>query len=251
MKKALILYWHGLGDIILLTPHLRYLYNEGYIVDLMCMPQTRKSHLLDDCPYVNKLIDVPNVWKSPLGFDGQVRKNVEYFEHLRKHYDWSGKSCHIGIGGTNKIDFTSMELGLDIPDRKLEVFIPNDVEEYVLDYINTKYKNGYIFIHTYIYEHQYHDWDASDWIKTNLPNLPIIDTGYKGEYYLWHENINATFVLLREARHRVLSSSVMVHACDAMNAPIDIVNYGRPDRKVWPDNENLIQHIREKGKFIK
>ena len=54
MKKALILFWHGLGDIILLTAHLRHLYKKGYKTDLMCLPETRKSRLLDHCLYIGR-----------------------------------------------------------------------------------------------------------------------------------------------------------------------------------------------------
>ena len=35
--------------------------------------------------------------------------------------------------------------------------------------------------------------------------------------------------MAREATHRVLSSSVFVHACDAMNVEMDVVYYGMPN----------------------
>ena len=66
MKKALILYSHGIGDVIMLTPHLRHLYTEGYTIDLMCRVSIRDSKLLDACPYINKLIIVENPWRSKL-----------------------------------------------------------------------------------------------------------------------------------------------------------------------------------------
>ena len=251
MKRALILYPHGLGDIIQLTPHLRHLYGEGYITDLMCMSQTASSKLLDNCPYTDKLIDVPNNWKSPLGFDDQIRETMGLFEQLRKQYDWSGVSNHVGIGSHNKIDFTSKELGLTIKDKHLEVFISDAVEKYTLKYVKKTYPKGYIFVHTFIEEHAYHNWDAKEWIKDTFPNLPVVDTGYGGVHYKWADNINATFVLMREASHRVLSSSVMVHACEAMGVTMDVVNYGRPDRKVWPACQELVLRIREKEQWIK
>ena len=99
MKKALILYSHGLGDIIMLTPHLRYLYQKGYKIDLMCRIQTVESHLLDSCLYVDKLIKVENPWelvsgslRSKAGFRKQTNINIAQFEKLRKNYDWSGVS---------------------------------------------------------------------------------------------------------------------------------------------------------------
>lgn len=251
MKKALIKYHHGLGDVIQLTPHLRHLYSKGYITDIMGMAQNRTSHLLDACPYVGKLIDIPNTWKSPLGFHTQLQLDITKFNDLKKNYDWSGMSNHIGIGQTNKMDFTSQELGLNVKDKRVEVFIPAKAEQFVLEYIKNKYPNGYIFVHTFIEEHTYHDWNAFGWIREHLPDFPIVDTGYKGNYFMWHQDINATFVLMREALHRVLSSSVMVHVCDAMNVKIDVVNYGRADRKIWLPDMNKAIHIRENRVWLK
>lgn len=250
MKKALIKYHHGLGDILQLMPHLRHLYNEGYITDIMGMAQNRTSHLLDACPYTDKLIDIPNTWKSPLGFHRQLEKDIKLFNQLKADYDWSGMSNHVGIGQINKIDFTSQELGLEITDKTVEVFISPEAEARSLDYINKTYPDGYIFVHTMIEEHTYHDWNATEWIKSSLPDLPIVDTGYEGNYYKWTDNINDTFVLARESTHRVLSSSVMVHSCDALNVEIDVVNYGRSDRKVWLPDMSKVKRIRENGTFI-
>jgi len=252
MKKALIKYHHGLGDILQLTPHLRKLYHMGYVTDIMGMAQNNTSHLLDACPYTDSYIDIPNTWKSPLGFNKQLEVDMQLFNKIKPEYDWAGYANHLNIGGINKIDFTSKELGLDITDKTLEVFIPKSVEKEVLEYIQKTYPNGYTFVHTLIEEHTYHDWNPTDWINVNLPKLPIVDTGYSGNYYRWKDDINATFVLLREATHKVLSSSVMVHACDAMGVPMDIVNYGRVDRKVWPFNhKQLLKSIRENGVMIK
>ena len=76
--------------------------------------------------------------------------------------------------------------------------------------------------------------------------MPIAGTGYKDKMYVWHKDINASFVLAREANHRVLSSSVMVHACDAMDAMIDVIYYGRSDRKVWLLDLSKVKSIIEK-----
>jgi hypothetical protein len=247
MKKALIYYFHGLGDIIQLTPHLRYLYNDGYCVDLMCRKDAIYSHLLDDCPYTDKLIPIENPWLSPLGFDEQNKLNVQKFHELLPDYDWYGMCLHRQYL-ENKIMMNSAELGIDPPDKSLEVFIPKEIEKEAIEYINGQ---EYIFLHTGIENHPAHTWDARAWIKENLPNLPVIDTGFGGTHYKIHDNINFSFVLAREAKHRVLSSSVMVHACDAMNCVIDIIYYGKIDRKVWPLDQSKVLHIIEENKCLK
>jgi len=248
MKKALLLYWHGLGDVIMLTPHLRHLYEQGYKTDLMCRIAVQESKLLNACPYINKLIIVENPWRSKLGFKRQAKLNLRRFQELREKYDWSGASPHRRpFLKQYKIDMTSAELGLEIEDKKLAVFIPESAEKEAL-----KYKNGkYIFVQTVLEFHSYHNWDAGEWIKGHLPPLKIMDLGYKKQYHMAFDDINTAFVLARDATHRVFSSGVFVPACEAMGCTINVINYGRKDRKVWPLDQSRVLHIREEGEWIK
>lgn len=244
MKKALILYWHGLGDVIMLTPHLRYLYNEGYKVDLMCRSAVRESHLLDRCPYVDKLIEVENPWRAKCGYGVQALANVGKFNTLAEKYQWIGASIHSVRDYTNyhKIDMTSAELRLEIKDKKTEVFISEEAEQEALDYGD----NEFIFCHTTVENHPYNSWDAVQWVEKNLPTLRIVD-----RVSPIFDDINAEFALARLAKHRVLSDSVFAHACNAMGVVVDVINYGRSDRKVWPLDQSKVLHIREEGKWIK
>jgi len=244
MKKALILYWHGLGDVIMLTPHLRHLYKKGYRVDLMCRAEVRKSHLLDHCPYVDRLIEVMNPWRSKMGFIPQAAMNITRFNNLCGGYDWVGMSSHNvkEYEGYHKIDMTSAELKLEIKDKKLEVFISKEAEQQALDYGDEEF----IFCHTEVKNHPYNSWDATQWMAENLPTLKIVD-----RISPIFDDINAEFALARLAKHRVLSDSVFAHACNAMGVVVDVINYGRFDRKVWPLDQSKVLHIREEGKWIK
>lgn len=251
MKKALVLYWHGLGDVIILTPVLRELYKNGYIVDLMCRKSVETSHLLDDCTYTNNLFIVENPHRSSKGFMPQATENVQMLKNLASDYDWHGLANHLNQPFPDKIKENFKETGVSHNDYELEVFIPKEIEGFTLNYIKENYPNGYIFNHTMIEFHTGHNWDSSEWIKENLPILPIIDTGVGGNHYMKWDDIRICFILAREAKYRVLSSSVFVHACDAMNVDIEVINYGKPDRKVWIHNQKLVKKIRESGKFLK
>jgi len=247
MKKALVLYTHGLGDVIQLTPHLRQLYADGYVVDLMCRAEVRTSHLLDDCPYVGELIDTPNPWAGD--YQGLMIANSNNFIHKGAKYDWMGCSLHTSHqNGEHKIDMTSRELGLTLSDKTPEVYLGDETE--VLEYIEREYPNGYIFNHTQIEFHVEHCWDSSEWIRENLPELPVVNTGKDGAHYRRWDNINKTFTLLRNATHRVISSSVMLHACDAMGLKVDVANYGNNDQKMNPVNDIIIKR-RECGQWKK
>ncbi|GAI47689.1 unnamed protein product, partial [marine sediment metagenome] len=155
----LILYHHGLGDIIQLTPHLRHLYKKGYITDLMCREQVKTSRLLDDCPYVDKLIEIINPWQSKSGFGRQKKLNVNKLNSLKKNYGWTAISSHNKMSTyRSKIDCNSTELKLGIGNKSLEVFISDSVERKALGYINSHYPDGYIHVHTNIEWHKNHTW---------------------------------------------------------------------------------------------
>lgn len=252
MKRALICYFHGLGDVIQLTPHMRQLFNDGYgyKVDLMCRKQVKTTHLLDKCPYVDKLIEVPNPWQEN-DYDDALAEIIKNYNKLKTEYDWSGISTHRLQLPVSKIEMTSLELSLNIEYKYLEVFIPEAIYDDARKFIKCKYPDGYIHVHTQIENHPVHSWDATEWIDENLPDLPIINTGKGSSMERYHEDINWTFVLIRHATHRVYSSSVMVHASDALNKIIDIINYGKADRKVWPLEQWKVKHIRERGEMIK
>ena len=253
MKKALILYWHGLGDVIMLTPVLRHLHETGFDVHLMCRPEVTGCSLLKDCSYVTVFINVSNPWQSPLGFDRQKKINIHTFDQLSQDYNWLAHCLHEQIVHGCKIETNWSECGL-VPDNRnhqLEIFIPPETEKEAMKYIADNYPDGYIFRHTDVEFHSTHDWDSEEWIEDNLPDLPVVNTGFGGNYYCCVPDINFSFVMAREARHRVLSSSVFVHACDAMNVTIDVINYGKPDHKVWPKDGSKVLRIRENGRWIK
>jgi len=186
-----------------------------------------------------------------VGFDCQKKINVVKFKQLSKRYNLSVCCLHESIIQGCKIATNWSECGLTVNNNQLEVFIPPDTEARAMELIAYRYPDGYIHRHTQIEFHTTHNWDCTDWIKKNLPDLPIIDTGLGGDYYCIDPDINFSFVLAREAKHRVLSSSVFVHACEAMGVKMDVINYGRPDRKVWPKNQSLVVKIREAERWIK
>ena len=252
LKKALILYHHGLGDVIMLTPVLRELFLQEHQVDLMCRKPVKDSGLLDNCPYIGKLIAIENPWWSKKGRGAQSKENLSLFNELKVHYDWSGEIQSHGKSGS-RIEKSFTLMGLDIPNNlQPEVFISQEIEREALNYINKNYPDGYIFNHTNSKLHNYHNWDSSEWIANNLPDLPIVDTSDEsGKHEMMNPNINFSFVLAREAKYRVLCSSVYVHACDAMNCVMDAVNYGR-----WyncgarPINKENVLNIRFKENWV-
>lgn len=250
MQKGLLLFWHGIGDLICLTPTLRELYNNGYYCDILVRKFVADSRIFNACPYARLLpLSIVNS-PSDGGEEGQVAKTkaVNEFEAIKESYQGSAVLSET----PERIRASKAALFYDVAMRSfglpmtanyepLEVFIPPRAEEEAKAAIVNHFPDGYIFQHTSIDRHPAHIWNPSNWIQQNLPPLPV----FKANETYW-DDINTTFVMAREANHRVLSSSVMVHACDAMNVRMDIVNYGRPNPQGWPDDPRKIKVMRMK-----
>lgn len=240
MKTALLLYWHGLGDLICLTPQLRELHRRGYVVDLICRHPAIESQLFVSCPYIRQTISLPYKIGGPAEGGSSGAKKAQQcfamFQKLSSNYniamEFSERPQHIRGG---KVARNSKVCGFtSLTNLDLEVFISDKAEVTARRYIDTHYPDGYIFCHTMIEWHQCHNWNAKNWISEHLNDLPIVDTGVNQTHEMLFDDISIAFVLAREATHRVLSSSVFVHACDAMNVVIDVVHYGRESRHAWP-----------------
>jgi len=244
MKSSLIYYPHGLGDVIMLTPCMRELFNDGYKTTLLCHVDVVESHLLDDCPYIESIVPVANPWRCEKGFEIETQRklNLDTYENMKHDYEFAGKCLHKDFkDGQHKIDKNAEELDINLTDRHLEVWIPEQAKEAV-DLVWGDY--GFLFLHNVVPDHPYHSWDgAGEWCNENLLKIGIVyDTSNFIDDEYQSPNINLTFALLEKAKHRVICSSVFVHACEALNLEIDCLYYGRPDPKVEPLNEALVKH---------
>jgi hypothetical protein len=248
--SVLIYYPHGLGDCIMFTPQLRVLDDGFEEVHLICRDSVVDSHLFDSCPYVDRLIPTSNPW------DGEFIENIEKdrrsFKQRAADYDAAFFIDHLVIpDGWHKVDLNSLKVGIDNQiDPQPEIFIDDVVARRAQQYIDENFPDGYIFKHTDIELHPLHDWEADDWIQRNLPDLPVTDTGHEQPHYRLREDINFTFYLLSQAEYVVLSSSVMVHAADALNKEITVLNKGHRTAYDMPINRDAVRKLRIDGAFV-
>ena len=256
-KKALLLFWHGVGDAITLTPSIRFLFNQGYSCDIVCRQGLHDSKLFDYCDKITTIpVSAKFGGKGELGPETSPSTNgergikarakfKEVFRKLSNSYDKCfdfSRSPQKVKGG--KINRSLKIVGGDFRDSLLNLFIPPKAEDIALSYIETHYPDGYIFRHTKPGAHGSHDWrEADNWILDNLPSIPQFNTGRKEKHAFMWDDINVSFVMAREAKYRVLSSSVFVHACDAMNVTMDAVYYGVPNPHGLPLDLRKIKSI--------
>lgn len=242
-KRALILFPHGIGDVIMLTPSLRALHGEGYTIDIMVRPSVIESKLFDACPYIGKLIRA-RTDTTERGFNAH---HMPRFRALSHDYDWHGVSrLHARCAYRAKL--IADELKLLPPDYNFELWIPGVCEEEATIFLGQHAPNGkFVYVHTQTEIHRTYWWDSKRYVQRTFGNMPVIDSGYGGNVYKRFTNINTHFALLRKATHRVLSLSVMAVAADAMQLNIDLLNSHVPNHSCLPMNKRLVDKYRIKG----
>lgn len=250
-KKLLINYHHGLGDIIALTPQLRYFYENGYLVDLMARPETKTTHMLDKCPYVDKIIEIENPWRGEDGLRSKNEFDRVLNSNIKKMKSMEGYDLKLNVDHTNikqdipKVLYNTYQCGILGPmSFDKEVFIPKKVENRVKKEIKKRFPNGYAFVHLDVPNHQEHSMELTDDFKKDL-GMPIFDTSKEK----LDNDINYTFAYLKYAKVVILSSSVMAQAAEALGKKINILNFGRIDLKVLPPHY-MVDNILFKGEPV-
>lgn len=233
MKKLLMLYADGIGDCIMATPHMRYYAKEGYEIDLMCRESVKSSHLLDECPYINDLIIVPNPWDSGDKVYEAQKSTKKIFDKKAKKYDDAVYKPLCQVPNIHKIDMTSKFFGmpeLKGEDRWPEVFISEENQRIADEFLKEIEFDNFRFLHNVVELHPGHTWnEAEHWCNGNMEEMDIFNAAFKQ----W-DDINISFAVLKRATQTILCSSVYIHAADAMGKRIDVAYYGTIDRKVWP-----------------
>ena len=241
MKKALLLFPHGLGDLIMATPCLRKLYSMGFLTDVIVRTHVIDSHLMDACPYIGHLYRT-KADGSPAAFS---KIHIPLFNELKEKakYDWTGFARAQGRTFP-RIKKIAEELELTPDTWDLEVFVTREAKRTARQFYCDLEVLRFVFVHTAVPRQPAHSWSSAEFVKKMFPSMLIVDTRWLRKW----DDINITFALMAMASHRVISSSVMVHACDAMNCSIDVVNYGFQNKTCEPIKEGVMLRKYIKGR---
>ena len=130
MKNVLVLYPHGLGDCILLTPALREFYQEtGNKLHVGILDRFRSSQIFNHCPYIDQIFYTKDPWHDYGEENAQVGFPTLYKE-------WQAQAKQNNFGGIvmpmhsqqeNKINLNFRALGLRKPKNEGWEIIPKSV----------------------------------------------------------------------------------------------------------------------------
>jgi len=244
-KRALVCFPHGIGDVIHASPSMRTLYEDGYLLDMMVRPGVINSHLLDDCPYIGRLIKV----RTDTTEGGWKTYHLPMFNKFRRDYD-KAITCQLLSRYNHRQHQIAKEFGVEPKNFDLEVWINQqsiiEAQTFLGQHIGSK---PFVHVHTRTEAHRKYWWDSLAYVGKEFPDVSIIDTGHNGNAHKNFENINTSFMIMHNAAHRVLSISVMAAAADALRLPIDVLNCVDKDHPCLPLNRKLVKRYRIRGKL--
>ena len=87
-KKCLLLFWHGIGDLITLTPALRELHKHGYRTEVLVKKTVSDSGVFDACPYATLIpMDIGSVAVGGTKGKKAKKEALEMFDARKGAYD--------------------------------------------------------------------------------------------------------------------------------------------------------------------
>jgi len=244
--KNLIIYPHGLGDCLMLTPSLRAYYEtHGEKLNVAILRRFKSAEIFKNNPYIDKIYYVSDAWndfKNPqIGFY-EVQKEGE---KIAKEHGYNAIFLN-QPPPRHKILINAELLELKLKSTDIDVFISEE-DKKTADSVIKKYvgDNSYGFIQTNTGAGKTKDLPdgfGEKWLKENKGLTHFIEIGKSFPYNKY--NINVQFEILRRANGVCMPDSVFYHACSGLNKDIDFVFFGRGEN-VHARVGNLNKKIKE------
>ena len=230
MRRILILYPHGLGDCILLTPAIRefFMATENK-VSIATLQRFKSATLFDNNPYVDQIFYTKDAWADyPASHIG--------FQSL--YSEWKQKAKDLGFHGflmpmhsqpTSKILLNCEFLGIrGAANYQPEVHTtPEDVEKAneIIQSVCGDSLFGFVQTNTGVPQKDLPAHFGRNWLKGHKGLDRVIEIGT--EFGPLEYNINVQFEIMRRASAVCLPDSVFYHACHAMGKDVDFAFFGR------------------------
>jgi len=230
VENLLVLYPHGLGDCILLTPAIREFHKAtGHKVYVATLQRFESAKFFDNNPYVDKIFYTKDAWHD------YPNSHVGFSELYKEWKTFAQKNSFGGIvmpmhsHPVSKIELNFKFLGVQNPQNyKAEIHTTQkDVDKAasIISSVVGEQPFGFIQTNTGVEQKDLPQGYGEQWLKNNKNLEAFIEVG-KNFSALEH-NINVQFEIMRKASAVCLPDSVFYHACHAMNKPVDLAYFGR------------------------
>tara|TARA_Y100001937_G_C7112850_1_gene328615 strand:- start:1000 stop:1758 length:759 start_codon:yes stop_codon:yes gene_type:complete len=230
MNDLLILYPHGLGDCILLTPAIREFYKAtGHKVHVATLQRFESAKFFDNNPYVDKIFYTKDAWhdypSSHVGF-AELYKEWKAFA---QENNFGGIVMPMHSHPVSKIELNFKFLGVHNSEHyQAEIHTTQEDVDQACAIISSTVGGqpfGFIQTKTGVEQKDLPQGYGEQWLRDNkgLKAFIEVDKDFPALEY----NINIQFEIMRKASAVCLPDSVFYHACHAINKPVDLAYFGR------------------------
>lgn len=219
--SRLIIYPHGLGDIILLTPALRALAGEKPHVAVL--RRFAGTGILDHCPHIRAVSYVlPDPWNTKSGRRGCQKFGEKLAKYLGLDPVWIWHRP-----GLHKIKENMAHLNLTTADYRTEVYLdPAEADEgwgHGQSYGFLHCKTGMPGLSTAAAKKDFDSAAGRHWLLDHGCDR-VIEPGVEIGIQL---PMSVQFAIMGAAKAVCLADSVFYHACHAMGKRVDFAYFGR------------------------
>ena len=230
MKDLLILYPHGLGDCILLTPAIREFYKATVErVHIATLERFRSAKFFENNPYVDKIFYTKDAWHDYSNSQVGFQSLYEEWKSFAKDNNFGGIVMPMHSVPTSKIKLNFNFLGVKGPESVItEIYTTKEDETTAQGVINGLVgdsKFGFVQSTTGVPSKDLPPGFGRQWLQDNRGIEKFIEIGK--DFDPLDYNINVQFEILKRSSAVCLPDSVFYHACHALNKEIDYVFFGR------------------------
>lgn len=230
MKNLLILYPHGLGDCILLTPAIREFYKAtGNKVHIATLERFKSAQFFHNNPYVDKVFYTKDAWhdysNAQLGFKSLYQEWKEF----AKEQGFGGFVMPMHSIPRSKIVLNLEAIGVrNAKNYSAEIYTSEKDKKTAKEIVHNLVGNsdfGFVQTKTGVESKDLPKGFGREWLKTNKKLNNFIEIGVDFEPLDY--NINIQFEIMRKASAVCLPDSVFYHACHAIGKKVDFAYFGR------------------------
>tara|TARA_R100000005_G_scaffold94767_1_gene73797 strand:+ start:755 stop:1492 length:738 start_codon:yes stop_codon:yes gene_type:complete len=239
--KTLIVYPHGIGDIILATPALRAFKEK---VGFMMLNRLISSEILTHCPYVEKVYGCPDPHND---YEGNVMQGIHDVQQravqLAREEGFERLAYLDHTIPHNKIYLNLDKLG--IPHKteseefyRTEVFLSQEDRDFAKEFVGDR---KFTFIHGSSPSLPPKDF-PKDFLKSLRKDKDVIEVGV--DFLPTAFDINKQFAIMELASEIYVIDSAFYHAAHALGKDVDLAYFNR-GKEVY-DRVRPLHTVKEK-----
>jgi len=247
----LIIYPHGLGDCLMLTPAIREYYLTHRVKpSVAILKRFKNTEIFKNNPFIDKIFYLNDPWHDyqnhMIGFQEVEKDGIK----LAQQHGISKAIMLMQPPPRHKITINAEFMSVNLSSNKIDIFTNNNDKKIANDIIKSNVGNNkFGFIQTYTGAGKSKDLPdgfGEKWLKQNRNLNHFIEIGKTFKYDEY--NINVQFEILRKANAVCIPDSVFYHACSGLDKNIDFVYFGRGN-DVYVRVGNLNKNINENVNF--